>query len=423
MPSLGADMEAGTFVEWLVRPGQAVTRGEVLCVIETDKGAVEVETWSPGTVARLVAEPGQRLPVGALMALLATEGEAWEAVAAAPLPGPDREVQPPAAAGTPEPRTAAITAPASAGNETMPPAAASVAPPRLRASPAARRRAQELGLALAHVPCASADGVISLADVERAADPSGQPRTLATPSDVAQTAPLPATAPQAPPGPRPDAMREAIGAAMTRSKREIPHYYLGTQLDVEAACAWLERRNAAVPVTERVLFAALEIKAVALALRQVPELNGFFVDGSFRPSPAIHPGIAVSLREGGLVAPALHHADTLPLAELMTRLKDLLRRARGGALRAAERADPTVTITSLGELGVDTVYGVIQPPQVALVGFGRVAVRPWVRDGALVPARVLHASLSADHRASDGMRGARFLAALERLFQQPESLE
>ena len=209
---------------------------------------------------------------------------------------------------------------------------------------------------------------------------------------------------------------------MSRSKREIPHYYLGTWIDVEAASTWLERHNAARPVTRRVLFAALQIKAVALALREVPELNGFFEDGRFRPGAAIHPGIAIALREGGLVAPALHDAGGLALPELMDRLKDLLQRARGGALRAAELRDPTVTITSLGELGVDTVYGVIQPPQVALVGLGRVAWRPWVRDGTVVPARVVHASLSADHRVSDGLRGARFLAALERLLQQPESL-
>ncbi|MFN9390467.1 MAG: 2-oxo acid dehydrogenase subunit E2, partial [Betaproteobacteria bacterium] len=214
---------------------------------------------------------------------------------------------------------------------------------------------QELGLDLAAVPSASVDGVISLADVERAATAAPAP---AAPSAAAAPAP-PAIA-----APRAQAMREAIGVAMARSKREIPHYYLGTQLDVEAASLWLERRNAGVPVTGRVLFAALEIKAVALALREVPELNGFFADGRFQPAAAVHPGIAVSLRGGGLVAPALHHADTLPLTELMERLKDLLRRARSRELRASELADPTVTITNLGELGVDSVYGVIQPPQV-----------------------------------------------------------
>jgi pyruvate dehydrogenase E2 component (dihydrolipoamide acetyltransferase) len=347
------------------------------------------------------------------MALVATEGEDWQAVAASAAAGADHGAQPSTTPGGPEPPAPADAAPSLPEAQATPPARspATVAPGRLRASPAARRRAEELGLDLAEVPPVSADGVISLADVERAAAAS-----------TAEPSP-PATAPQpAPPVPRLQAMREAIGAAMARSKREIPHYYLSTTLDVEAACAWLERRNAALPVTARVLFAALEIKAVALALREVPELNGFFMDGGFQPSRAIHPGVAIALREGGLVAPALHHADTLPLDTLMAQLKDLLRRARGGELRASERTDPTVTITNLGELGVDCVYGVIQPPQVALVGFGRIAVRPWVRDGAVVPARVLHASLSADHRASDGMRGARFLAALERLFLQPESL-
>ena len=218
------------------------------------------------------------------------------------------------------------------------------------------------------------------------------------------------------------AMRDAIAAAMSRSKREIPHYYLASEINVERAIAWLEKRNAAVPIGERVLFAALQLKAVACALRETPELNGFYLDGAFRPATGMHLGVAVSLRGGGLVAPALHDVDKLSLADLMAALKDLLRRARSGQLRSSEMADPTITVTNLGDLGVDTVFGVIYPPQVALVGIGRSTVKPWVTDGAVVPARIVHATLSADHRVSDGMRGARFLVELDRLLQQPESL-
>ena len=290
----------------------------------------------------------------------------------------------------------------------MTPAPPVAAPPvttapavRVKASPAARKRAEELGVDLATVQPAGADGVISIADVERAqaAQPTG-----AGAMD------------------RQAGMRAAIAAAMSRSKREIPHFYLGNEINVEKAAAWLEQRNAAVPISERALFAALELKAVALALGRTPELNCFYVDGAFRAGSGIHLGVAISLREGGLVAPALRDADKLGLVELMARLKDLLKRARSGALRSSEMSDPTITVTNLGELGVDTVYGVIQPPQVPLVGFGKVVQRPCVVDGGIAVARVVHATLSADHRVSDGMRGARFLAELDRLFQEPETL-
>jgi len=217
-------------------------------------------------------------------------------------------------------------------------------------------------------------------------------------------------------------MRDAIAAAMSRSKREIPHYYLASEINVESAIAWLEKRNAAVPISERVLFAAMQLKAVACALRETPELNGFYQGGAFRPAAGMHLGVAVSLRGGGLVAPALHDVDKLSLADLMAGLKDLLRRARSGQLRSSEMSDPTITVTNLGDLGVDTVFGVIYPPQVALVGIGRSNVKPWVTGGTIVAARIVHATLSADHRVSDGMRGARFLVELDRLLQQPESL-
>jgi pyruvate dehydrogenase E2 component (dihydrolipoamide acetyltransferase) len=381
MPALGADMEEGTFVEWHVRPGQTVARGDVVCVVETQKGAVEVEIWEAGTIARLIAEPGQVVPVGGPMALIATADEDWRTVAGTQIPGP---------------------ATAAAETITTPPVPASPPAPtgaRVKASPAARKRAGELGVDLALIRPAGADGVVSIADVERA---SAVPQTAGTE--------------------RRAGMRAAIAAAMTRSKREIPHFYLGHAIDVEAAAAWLERRNATVPVGERVLFAALELKAVALALLRTPELNGFFRDGTFQAGAGIHIGVAIALRDGGLVAPALHDADRLGLDELMQRLKDLLRRARSGELRSSERIDPTITVTNLGDLGVDAVYGVIQPPQVALVGFGRVALRPWIADGQVVAARVVHATLSADHRVSDGMRGARFLTELDRLFREPESL-
>ena len=209
---------------------------------------------------------------------------------------------------------------------------------------------------------------------------------------------------------------------MSRSKREIPHYYLSETIPMAKALAWLQQRNEGLSVTERILPAVLQLKAVAIALQRVPQLNGFYRDGAFQPATAVHAGVAISLRGGGLVAPALHDVGAKPLAQLMRELADLVKRARAGSLRSSEMSDPTITITNLGDQGVESVFGVIYPPQVALVGFGSVTLRPWVQDGELCALPLLTASLAADHRVTDGHQGALFLTELRDVLQQPETL-
>ena len=217
-------------------------------------------------------------------------------------------------------------------------------------------------------------------------------------------------------------MRAAIARLMARSKREIPHYYLSSTVDLGGAMAWMRERNRELPVSERLVPAALVLKGTALAVRQHPELNGFWVDEAFVPGPGVHLGVAVSLRGGGLVAPAIHDAADLALGDLMARLRDLVARARAGRLRRAELADPTITVTNLGDQGVEAVFGVIYPPQVALVGVGRVVERPWAVGGLMGVRPVTTVTLAADHRATDGFTGARFLDTIDRLLQQPEAL-
>jgi pyruvate dehydrogenase E2 component (dihydrolipoamide acetyltransferase) len=217
-------------------------------------------------------------------------------------------------------------------------------------------------------------------------------------------------------------MRRVIGAAMLRSKREIPHFYLSTTIDLGPALSWLAAANATRDVSRRLLPGALLLKAVALGLREVPELNARWEEGAVRQLADIHLGVAISLRGGGLVAPAIHHADRLDLEALMAAVKDLVERARAGSLRSSELSDGTITVTSLGDRGVDTVLPIIFPPQAAMVGFGRVVERPWVVEGSVVARPVVHASLAADHRVSDGHRGGLFLAAVERLLQAPDRL-
>jgi pyruvate dehydrogenase E2 component (dihydrolipoamide acetyltransferase) len=379
MPLLGADMEAGTLVEWLKQPGDAVHRGDIIAVVDTQKGAIEIEVFEDGVVRQLVVQPGEKAPVGAVLAVI--DGAA-ASVASAPavLPG-----KPPPG---PVPPSAAAPATPGASNATRP-----------RVSPAARQTARRLGVDLALVSGTGPRGAITSEDVERA---GAAPRAAGAEST--------------------SAMRAAIGAAMSRSKRDIPHFYLSTTIEMTRADAWLAQANAQRPVTERLLPIAMLLKAVAQTLVEVPDLNGFWVDGAFKKGAGIHVGCAIAQRGGGLVAPALHDVDTKTLPALMTELRDLVSRARAGSLRSSELSDSTITVTNLGDMGVESTFGIIFPPQVALVAFGKVVRRPWAVGDSLAVRPVLTATLSADHRAVDGHRGGIFLSALDRRLQEPERL-
>jgi pyruvate dehydrogenase E2 component (dihydrolipoamide acetyltransferase) len=217
-------------------------------------------------------------------------------------------------------------------------------------------------------------------------------------------------------------MRRVIAAAMARSKREIPHYYLAATIDMRRSLEWITAENSRRPVTKRLLHSVLLIRAVGLAAREVPGMNGYWTDGAFQAAGPVHVGVAISLRQGGLVNPAIHDVDKKGLDELMENMLDLVNRARTGHLRSSEIADGTITVTNLGERGVEGVFGIIYPPQVALVGFGKITDRPVAIDGMLGIRPILDATLSGDHRVTDGHTGGRFLLAINRLLQEPEKL-
>ncbi|MFE0518237.1 dihydrolipoamide acetyltransferase family protein [Streptomyces sp. NPDC058954] len=425
MPSLGADMDEGLLVEWLVGPGDPVSKGDVVAVVETDKAAIEVECFESGTMGRLLVEPGARVPVGTPLAVIesgAAQGRRDVAEAA-----PVVEVAPAAPAVRTPPRDAERArpeAPVPAVEHSPPPSAR-----RVRATPYARRLAHELGVDLVALHGSGVGEVVRAADVHAAARDRVSPESRPESREPVRTGsgPRARTRPALPAhddrkAERAAAMRRAIGESMARSKREIPHYYLSTTIDLTAAQEWLHRRNRGRPPSDRLVPAALLLKAAALAARAVPQLNGFWQDGGFSPGGGIHLGVAVSLRDGGLLTPVIHDADTLGPEELMATLKDLVQRARLGRLRGSELSGATVTVTNLGDQGVESVFGVIHPPQVALVGFGAVVERPWATGGLLGVRPVVTATLSADHRASDGAVGARYLTAVDRLLQKPEEL-
>ena len=476
MPSLGADMDRGTLVEWRVRVGDHVDRGDIVAVVDTDKAVIDVEVFETGVVEELLVEPGTNVPVGTPLARLRADevsGAAVPPTAPAALP-----TVLPAAPAAPAPPTVPPAAPAAAAPPVVTDRPANAAPPwtapppgvrvpggpgrhhasvvlspvvrhladRLgvdatnvegtgighrvtradieraagtrvgRASPRARRRAAERGVDLAAVTGTGTDGAVHERDVLLVAATTTVPVT---------PAPTPAATPRAPATTgtdRQSSSRRATARSMERSNREIPHYHLATTVDMEPALAWLQTRNDGRPPSDRVIPAALLLRATALAARAVPDLNGWWIDGDLRTADRVDLGVAVALRGGGLVTPTLPGADVGPVEDLMTALRDVVERARRGSLRSSDLAEASITVTNLGERGAELVHGVIHPPQVALVGFGRIAERPWVLDGRVLARHVVTATLAADHRASDGHVGSRFLAAVDRLLHDPDRL-
>lgn len=394
MPTLGSDMTEGRLVAWKKKVGDRVAKSEIIAEVDTEKSAIEIESFHAGVIEQLLVQPGETVSVGTVMAIIREEG----ATSATQSP----RAQPPS-------QTIAPQAPAASLHPKSPPTMAPVAESeRLRISPAARKLAGELGVDPSLVRGTGPGGAITLEDIQLSAAARVRPASsVAAPGETTD---------------RQARMRQTIAAAMARSKREIPHYYLSTIIDMGRAMTWLKEENLKRPVTDRLLYGVLLIKAVALALRQVPELNALWKDNAAVEKSDIHVGVAVSLRQGGLIAPAIHDTDKRSLSELMSNFQDVVKRARAGTLRSSELSDPTITVTSLGEQGVETVFGVIYPPQVALVGFGKVVERPWVVEGRVVSRPVVTATLSADHRVTDGRRGGLFLATIDRLLQEPSQL-
>ena len=430
MPALGADMDAGTVTEWLVAPGDHVARGDIVAVVETDKADLDVEVFEAGVVQQLLIPVGIRVPIGTPLAVITSDGKAVSPVPAFVAPPAVTAPPPPELVpATPAPRPAepaqilvgplvrhlagdlhvdlaAVHGSGVGGRVTRADVVAAGHGPhaaRPRVTPRARRLGRQRGIDVAKL-AAALDRPVTGADVERAASRTEPARRERAPQDRSAT------------------RREAIARLMSRSAREIPHYYVSTRIPMAPTLEWLSEHNASVPVRERILPAAVLLKAVAAAAVAVPAINGEWIDGAFCPGHGVHLGVAVAMRDGGLLTPTLRDADRKSVVGVMSDLRDLVNRARAGRLRAQEMGGATLTVTNLGERGVETVFGVIVPPQVALVGIGAIHDEPWAEDGLLGVRPVVHASLAADHRATDGLTGARFLEALAVVLSKPEDL-
>ena len=383
MPSLGADMDEGRVIEWRVAAGDTVHRGDLIAVVETEKSDIDIEIWHDGIIEEFLVDVGQLVDVGTPIARL-------------------RPIDASADAITPVPRP----------QWAAPDASRSVADERVPASPLARRRAAERGIDLGTLRGSGPGGAVIEADVAAVAIDTPPADYIAglTPDVLAVRRRSP------------DTMRALIAERMATANREIPHYHLARDLDVGELEVWLAERNAQRPIAERILPAACYIRAVALAAARHRELNGFWVDDHFEPAESVNVAMAISLRRGGLVTPQIERADERSLDEVMAALSELVAAARAGNLRASWMTGATITITHLGDTGADLVHGVISPPQVALVGFGRARQRPWVIDGEVVVRPIVTTTLAADHRATDGAIGSRFVATLADLIDRPEEL-
>ncbi|HET8987423.1 MAG TPA: dihydrolipoamide acetyltransferase family protein, partial [Humibacillus sp.] len=464
--------ETGTVTQLLAEEGQTVPVGEALAILGAD--AEE----AAGAPAAPVAQAAARPPLSPVLRHLArelgvdpttlagtglngalTRHDVERAAAAATATSPPRAGS--STTTTPMPATvssaattsstgSATTAPttrspatapgtrsaASASWATAPSGREPVATShRARVSPLARRLAAEGGVDLTGVHGSGADGSIRAEDVRRAGRhtaSSGRP-----PAPPAPSSPTAHPAPPRPPSPVEvkahttsvasspppmSDMRRSIAALMTVSNQQIPHYHLSLTVDLWRSLQWMKERNRELEMSERLVPAALLLVATARAAAAVPELNGHWIDGTFRPAEDIDLGLILSLRSGGLLVPAIAGADRLTIEEMMASIKVLTRRARSGRLRGSDLVPPSITVSNLGDQGVDSVFGVIYPPQVALVGFGAVAERPWAVDGLLGVRPVVTMTLAGDHRATDGATGSRLLKTIDRLLQAPEEL-
>jgi pyruvate dehydrogenase E2 component (dihydrolipoamide acetyltransferase) len=397
MPSLGADMEDGTLVEWRKKPGDEVKRGDIIADVDTQKGLIEIEVFDEGFIEKLLIEEGAKIPVGTPMALIKSIGENGEESRKEKPKEKEPEVQPTEVKKVAE----TIQKPQAKMPESYP-------GKRIKVSPLAKRIAAANNIDLSQVTGTGPGGAITKEDVENAITPEkGMVKEKSREKKTGK--------------PAISAIRSAVAAAMSKSNAEIPHYYLEKRIDMLKAMAWISEMNNQRPVSKRLLPVALLIEAVAKALKDFPDLNAVWENG-LQLKNEINIGFVVALRDGGIVVPAIHRADLKSIDEIMAMLNEIIPRAKALKLRSSELSDSTITITNLGENTADKVYGIIYPPQVAIIGFGNITEQPFAENGMLGIRPVLNVTLAGDHRATDGLTGSRFLSSLNKLLQNPEAL-
>ena len=420
MPSFGSDMRKGTLTQWLVKEGDHIKRGDVVAVIETHKGAIDLDLFEDAFIISLLVKEGEQIVVGEPIARLSS------------IRNSEHKAPYPANVST-DPKSTTTAA-----NINSSPAAEQAdhhfTTPKnfILATPAARSFAEQQQLTLNSLFPKPVNKIVTLTMVEQAIQQKQRsqqsPATAENAPDKEETAKLTlsratdSVAVKPKKGFDKEAMREAISATVTRSKQQIPHYYLRQRLDITALEDYLLQVNVKLPIDQRLLLAAPLLCAVAHALMDNGQLNGEYSEGRFVASEAVHLVNAINLRGGGLVMPVIRAAQTLSPAQVMELLKQQVRRARNGSLVFSELSGGSFTVTSIGERGAEQMFAVIFPPQVAILALGSPHQEVMAVDGSIKIRSIIEASLAADHRVSDGRIGARFLYQLNQLLQKPEAL-
>jgi len=435
MPKLGFDMAEGTLVKWVVQEGEKIEKGAVLAEIETDKATVEVESNYEGVVARHLVEAGAVVPVSNPIAVIAAPGEDVEKAAQS---AGKAEGAPPKPEATPvEKAEAASPAPAPAAQAEAP--EGSHLPEGLRASPIARRMATEARINLGQVAGSGPGGRIVKRDIVEYLQSPARYQEAAAPALKAEPArpsiekATKPTAPLAPLAPLPTAetpadeilplnrLRAAIGRRMTEAKQQAPHFYVTHEYDVDSLVALRQQVNSMLSDEEKVSVNDFIVKGVALALRQFPNLNASLGENQVIRHGAVNIGVAVAV-EGGLLTVVCRDADRKPLRQIAVEVRTMASRAREGKVRPEDIEGSTFSISNLGMYDVENFSAIINPPEAAILAVGTARQVPVVKEGGLAVGWRMKATLSVDHRVSDGAEAARFLQALALYLEGPLSL-
>lgn len=406
MPKLGFDMREAVLVSWLKGIGEQVTKGEVVAEIESDKATLELEALVSGTMLKQLEKEGSVVPVGAKMAIV---GEAGEDISG--LTSGD-ETQAAAQEEAPKVDAAAEPAPAPAAAPVMETAVSAEFPGGVKATPVARRLAEEKSVDLRRVKGSGPDGRVRRSDIEAylAAPPVAQPG-----------APMPVTA--VPTGPETteiptSRLRQAIARRMTESKTSVPHFYVTSDIDMEPALALRKQINALLPEEQKVTVNDMVVKAAALALQEFPNLNAAFGGDKIVRHNRIHVGTAVAV-EGGLLTIVQKNTNLTPLAQIAADNRAMIGRARVGKVKPEDVEGSTFTVSNLGAFDVESFVAIINPPDAAILAVGSARQVPVVVNGQLAVGTRMKATISADHRVTDGAEAAQFMQALKAILENP----
>ncbi|WP_215225004.1 dihydrolipoamide acetyltransferase family protein [Echinicola shivajiensis] len=393
MPSLGADMEVGTLVEWRKKIGDLLKQGDIIADVDTQKGLIEIEVFDDGILDQMLVKEGEKVPVGTVLALIKPlDGEEKNIEGSGPLP----EIK--------EPKDKQVILPVEK---------------RLKITPLAKIMAIDNKIDYSQLNGTGPEGEIVKRDIEKAIEEAAVLK--ASPKEEAIIEPLREDLEKKNNIPSLRSIRAAVAAAMSKSKREIPHYYVEKKIDLSIALEWLRKNNEERSVQKRLLPAALYIKALASAIDEVPDINGVWEDELIIKNE-INIGFVISLRGGGIIVPSIKNADLKSIDEIMEWINDIIPRARAFKLRSSDLSEATITLTNLGEGGADRVFGIIYPPQVAIIGLGNVLEEAFAENAMMGIRPVIYATLAGDHRATDGLIGSRFLSALDKNLQNPDKL-